>query len=94
MKAIENVYQRHKGKGLEVLAINVGQDKATIEAFIKKVGFSYPSLLDEKSSIARSYGVVGLPTTYFVDAQGVIRAKIIGEADEATFERQALEMLK
>ena len=94
MKAIESVYQRHKDKGLEVLAINAGQDKATIETFIKKVGFTYPSLLDEKSNIARSYGVVGLPTTYFVDAKGVIRAKIIGEADEATFERQALEMLK
>lgn len=94
MKAIESVYQRHKGQGLEVLAINAGQDKASIEAFIKKVGFTYPALLDEKSNIARSYGVVGLPTTYFVDAKGVIRAKIIGEADEATFERQVLEMLK
>jgi hypothetical protein len=38
--------------------------------------------------------VVGLPTTYFVDAKGVIRAKIIGEADEATFERQVLDTLK
>jgi cytochrome c biogenesis protein CcmG/thiol:disulfide interchange protein DsbE len=94
MKAIESVYQRHQGKGLEVLAINAGQDKATIEAFIKKVGITYPALMDEKSNIARSYGVVGLPTTYFVDAKGVIRAKIIGEADEATFERQVLEMLK
>lgn len=94
MKAIENVYQRHKDKGLSVLAINAGQDKSTIEAFIRKVGFTYPTLLDEKSEIARRYGVVGLPTTYFVDAKGVIRAKIIGEADEATFERQALEMLQ
>ena len=94
MKAIENVYQRNKDKGLEVLAINAGQDKASIEAFIKKVGFTYPALLDEKSNIARNYGVVGLPTTYFVDAKGVIRAKIIGEADEATFERQVLDMLK
>ena len=94
MKAIESVYQRHKDKGLDVLAINAGQDKASIEAFIKKVGFTYPALMDEKSNIARSYGVVGLPTTYFVDAKGVIRAKIIGEADEATFERQVLDMLK
>ena len=94
MKAIENVYQRHKDKGLEVLAINAGQDKATIDAFIKKIGVTYPALLDEKSNIARSYGVVGLPTTYFVDAKGVIRAKIIGEADEATFERQVLDILK
>ena len=94
MKAIEAVYQRHKGKGLEVLAINAGQDKATIDAFIKKIGASYPALLDEKSTIARSYGVVGLPTTFFIDGKGIVRAKIVGEADEATFERHALELLQ
>ncbi len=94
MQAIEAVYQRHKGKGLEVLAINAGQDKATIDAFIKKIGGSYPALLDEKSTIARSYGVVGLPTTFFIDGKGIVRAKIVGEADEATFERHALELLQ
>ncbi len=97
MKAIETVYQRHKGTGgtgLEVVAINAGQDRKTVDAFIRKIGVSYPALLDEQSKIARSYGVVGLPTTYFVDAKGIVRAKVIGEADEATFERHALELLK
>jgi cytochrome c biogenesis protein CcmG, thiol:disulfide interchange protein DsbE len=97
MKAIQTVYQRHKGTdgtGLEVVAINAGQDRKTVDAFIKKIGVSYPALLDEQSKIAKSYGVVGLPTTYFVDAKGVVRAKVIGEADEATFERHALDLLK
>lgn len=97
MKAIEAVYQRHKGpagKGLEVVAINAGQDRKTVDTFIRKIGVSYPALLDEQSKIAKSYGVVGLPTTYFIDARGVVRAKVIGEADEATFERHALELLK
>ncbi len=94
MKAIESVYQRHKGKGLQVLAINAGQDKATINAFINKIGVTYPALLDEQSAIARSYGVVGLPTTFFIDGKGIVRAKIVGEADEATFERLALELLR
>lgn len=94
MKAIETVYQRQKGKGLEVVAVNAGQDKATIAAFIQKIAVTYPALIDEPSAIAKRYGVVGLPTTYFVDGKGIIRAKIVGEADEATFERQVLEMLK
>ncbi len=42
IKAIESVYQRHQGKGLQVLAIDAGQDKATINAFIKKIGVSLP----------------------------------------------------
>lgn len=94
MKAIESVYQRRRGQGLQVLAINAGQDTPTVAAFMKKIGVSYPALLDEQSKIARSYGVVGLPTTYFVDAGGIVRGKIVGEADEESFERQVVELLK
>ncbi len=94
MKAIEVVYQRHKDKGLEVYAVNAGQDKPAVAAFIKRLGVTYPVLLDEQSAIAKRYGVMGLPTTYFVDANGVVRGKVIGEADEATFERHALELLR
>lgn len=94
MKAIENVFQRHQAKGLTILAVNAGQDKKTVDTFMQKIGVSYPALLDEQSTIARSYGVIGLPTTFFIDGGGVVRAKIIGEADEATFERHAQGLLK
>lgn len=92
MKLIENVYQRRKSHGLQVLAVNAGQDRETVAAFMHKIGVSYPALLDEKSEIARRYGVVGLPTTYFVGADGVVKSKVVGEADEVTFERHALEL--
>ena len=94
MQAIERVWQRHKGEGLQVIAINAGQDKAAVAAFIKKIGVTYPALLDETAAISRQYGVVALPTTYFVGRDGRIRTKVIGEADEATFERVASELLK
>lgn len=94
MKDIEAVYQRLKPRGLEVVAINAGQDKKTVTGFMSKLGVSYPALLDEDSAIAKRYGVVGLPTTYFVDATGTVRAKLVGEADAAAFERAALGILK
>ena len=87
MKAIEPIYQRYHGQGVEVLAINAGQDAATVAAFAGKIGASYPLLVDESAGIAKQYGVMGLPTTYFVDGRGVVRAKIVGEADAATFEK-------
>jgi len=93
MKAIDKVYQRRRAQGLQVLAVNAGQDKEAVAAFIQKIGVGYPALLDEKSAIARQYGVVGLPTTYFVGADGTIKAKVVGEADEATFDRLAGELL-
>jgi cytochrome c biogenesis protein CcmG/thiol:disulfide interchange protein DsbE len=93
MKAIESVYQRYRERGLTVVAVNTGQDRKTAEAFMARIGVSYPALLDEKSAVARSYGVVGLPTTFFVDGQGIVRGKIVGEADEATFERHVKALL-
>jgi peroxiredoxin len=93
MQAIERVYRKQREHGLRVLALNVGQDRATVAAFIKEIGVSYPALLDEESAIARQYGVVGLPTTYFVGADGRIKAKVVGETDEATFERLAADLV-
>jgi cytochrome c biogenesis protein CcmG, thiol:disulfide interchange protein DsbE len=94
MQAIERVYQRHRGAGLEVLAVNAGQDRDTAAAFIARIGVSYPALLDPDSAIAKRYGVVGLPTTYFIDRSGVVRGKVVGEASEAVFEQQVEALLQ
>lgn len=92
MKLIDAVRQRHAG--LAILAVNAGQDKQAVTSFMQKLGVGYPAALDEDSKIARRYGVVGLPTTYFIDAGGIVRGKIVGEADEALFERQVQALLK
>lgn len=94
MQAIDRVYRRYHERGLEVLAVNAGQDARTVDAFMRRIGVAYPAALDEDSAIARRYGVVGLPTTFFVDAGGTVRGKIVGESDEASFERLALELLR
>lgn len=94
MKIIDVIYRRHRARGLEVIAVNAGQDRKTVAAFMQKIGVSYPALLDERSRIAKSYGVVGLPTTFFVDAKGIVRGKIVGEADEAMFERHVKALLQ
>lgn len=90
MKMIEQSYQQQHqaGHSWEMLAINAGQDKATASDFVRKLGLTYPVLLDESAKIAKQYGVSGLPTTYFVDAKGVIRSKLVGEASAAVFAQQ------
>jgi peroxiredoxin len=93
MKAIEVSYQRHKSAGIEVLAVNAGQDRATATAFVAKLGIGYPALLDEDAKIAKRYGVVGLPTTYFIGRDGKVAAKQVGEMTAAAFEKQVTELL-
>ncbi|CDK97468.1 Putative thioredoxin-like fold [Magnetospirillum gryphiswaldense MSR-1 v2] len=93
MKAIEPVWQARQGDGLLVLAVNAGQEAADITKFIADLGVSYPVLLDPGAKIARAYGVTGLPMTFFIDRSGVVRGRILGEADEAAFRRKLEDLL-
>lgn len=80
-------------RGLVVVAVNAGQERAKVDAFVAKLGIDYPVLVDETGVTARAYGVSALPTTFFVAADGRIHNKLVGEADAATFERLAQELL-
>lgn len=94
MKALEPVHQRLQHRDLRLLAVNVGQDRETAERFVHRLELSYPALLDPESAVARRYGVIGLPTTVFIDRGGRVRGKILGESDALTFERMVEDLLK
>ncbi|CAA7617913.1 Thiol-disulfide isomerase and thioredoxins [Candidatus Terasakiella magnetica] len=93
MKMIQAVWSQSRAKGVEVLAVNAGQDKGDIADFIAKLGVTYPVLLDPGSKTARQYGVTGLPMTLFIGRDGKVKGRILGETDEATFRRKLEELL-
>ena len=73
----------------------VYQDSAaSAQAFVDRYGIAYPSLLDPDGRTALDYGVYGIPETYFIAADGTIRAKQIGPLDAASLERQIEEALR
>jgi len=93
MRELEPVYRQLREQGLEILAVNVGQDRSRIERFVDRVHYSYPTVLDPDSTIARRYGVIAIPVTFFIDREGIVRGRILGESDPATFERMAAPLL-
>jgi len=57
----------------------VFQDKEDkILGFLQQRGTAYPTVVDDRGKTAIAYGVGGVPETYFLDANGVIRAKFAG----------------
>jgi len=80
MPAIERVYRSHKDLGLEVLAINTTNqdDQAAAAAFVQEFGLTFPVPLDHTGAVSASYNLRGLPSTYFIDRQGVIRTVVVG----------------
>jgi cytochrome c biogenesis protein CcmG/thiol:disulfide interchange protein DsbE len=86
MRALEPIHARYQERGLTILAVNVRQDAATARAFIRRIGIGYGSLLDADGAVARAYGVSGLPTTFFIDRQGRLAGRILGEATPEVFQ--------
>ncbi len=72
MPDIEKLYQETKDSDLVILAVNVGEDKNTVQKFIKDNGYNFPILLDVKGEVSQKYQVTGIPTSYFVDTEGYL----------------------
>ena len=74
--ALETAYRRHHGTGLEVLAVNQTSQElreADVRRFIAEFPVSFPVLLDKVGSSNRTWRLIGLPTTVFIDSAGVVR---------------------
>jgi peroxiredoxin len=71
MPGMERLYQKYKDKGLVVLAVSEDADGAgAVAPFVKKHGLTFPIGLDPKMSVAASYGVWALPSTFIIDRNG------------------------
>ena len=97
MPAIERVYNEYKEDGFIVLAINMTyQDTpANIEPFIDEYGLTFPILLDTNNSVGSAYQLRSLPSSFFVDRDGMISEVVIGgPMAEALLRTRVEEILK
>jgi thiol-disulfide isomerase/thioredoxin len=80
MPAMQKLYDQLRSKGLEIVAVDVGEDKATVAAFLKKNPYTFPVLLDTKGEVAGStiYSANAIPTNYIIDQNGGILGRKIG----------------
>jgi thiol-disulfide isomerase/thioredoxin len=60
-------------KGFEVLAVNVDENKADAEKFLADVPVTYPVVHDGNGVTPKAYGLLGMPTGYLIDRQGIVR---------------------
>jgi len=80
MPAIQQVYSDFENQGLIILGINTtNQDKKeNAIAFSTKVGVTFPILFDENGLVNTNYQIRALPTTFFIDTNGIIQDITIG----------------
>ncbi len=96
LPSMERAYKQLKKDGVEILAINVGENADTIFTFTADYPVSFPLLMDIDSSVINDYPVVGLPTTYIVDTNGRLVYRAVGtrEWDDADLLKQIKALVK
>ncbi|MFC1903134.1 TlpA family protein disulfide reductase [Chloroflexota bacterium] len=78
MPYLQEIYDEWQNKGLVVLPIDIGESTSKVKEFMQRYNLSLPVLLDSKGETAAKYNIRGLPTTFFIDKDGIIRDKVIG----------------
>ena len=78
MSAMERLYRRHREHGFVLLAVSVDTDAALVRPFLERHQLTFPVALDSKMSLANSYGVRALPSSFLVDRDGNLAALALG----------------
>jgi TonB family protein len=81
MPALESMNRDYKG--LVILGIDSGEDRETVEKFLKTTPASYPTVLSIDSDIMTKYQITAFPTYVLIDSAGKVLAHQIGYSGEA-----------
>ena len=81
MPSMQRAWEAVRGEGIDLIAINVGEDAETIRRFTADVPVSFPLPMDERSQVVQAWPVTGLPTTFVVDPDGRLAYVATGERE-------------
>lgn len=93
MPVLEKVVLEYQPKGVVFLGIAVDDTEKKMKDFIAKYGVTFPVGLDKTAEIQKSFGLYGIPTTYFIDKNGVINYFHSGVVTEELLQHELNKLL-
>ncbi|MBI2849414.1 MAG: TlpA family protein disulfide reductase [Chloroflexi bacterium] len=102
MPFLQQVQDKYKDSGLVVLAVDligtrtptVTENPETVRKFMSELNLSLIVPLDEGLKLTKANAITGIPTTFFIDKDGIIRFKMIGAFPNVqTIERELTKIM-
>jgi cytochrome c biogenesis protein CcmG, thiol:disulfide interchange protein DsbE len=93
MPLLETVYQKYRTVGLWIIAVNSSESRTDILSWQQRFGFSY-DLVPDDGTIAALYRLRGLPSTYFIGRDGIIKQIAFGALDAGDLDSMIESLLK
>jgi cytochrome c biogenesis protein CcmG/thiol:disulfide interchange protein DsbE len=75
---LEDAWRAGRRRGVLMVGINEQDAREDARDFISQLGFTFPQVRDATRNTARSWGVTGMPETFFVSADGHVVGHVIG----------------
>ncbi|MBD5778317.1 TlpA family protein disulfide reductase [Pelagicoccus sp. NFK12] len=89
---MERLYQENKDAGFQVIAVSVDSSEKAMQRFLDRAGPSFSVVWDHKQSLVADAEVEVMPTSFLVDAKGVIRSVHYGWRGEETAKKLESEI--
>jgi peroxiredoxin len=71
-------YGRFRDQGLVIVGVNMQEGKGIVRPYAEDFGMDFPIAIDVDGEVGDAYRILGLPTTYFIDRDGVVRSVFTG----------------
>ena len=84
---LQSAWERSDGDGILVLGLDTQDARPDARAFIEELGLAYPNIREAGGDVSRSFGMTGLPETFFISAQGDVVAHASGAVGAAQLEQ-------
>lgn len=91
MPLFEEQYRKYRNKGVQILAVNIGETDVVLNRFLEKHKLSFPVLNDRNQEVVDAFGVNPLPATFLIDKEGTVVDIHEGPVLD---EKMAAEMIK
>jgi cytochrome c biogenesis protein CcmG, thiol:disulfide interchange protein DsbE len=96
---LESKWQEYRDQGVRFVGVVIRDTPESALRFAERFDLTYPMLFDPRRDLARELGLIGLPQTFYIDAEGHLvgssdTSTTLGAIDEADLDRQIQAMLE
>jgi peroxiredoxin len=93
---LDRLSREFKSQGVEVIAVNVDEQRKDADAFLKTQDYELRVMFDPRGRVASAFAARGVPASFLIDARGMIRFAHEGwdETADATYRQEIATLLK
>ncbi len=93
---MNELQEKYGKRGLKVIAVNLDKERDSANEFLTETPSRVTIAYDPEGTIAESYGVMGMPSSYLIDRNGNLHSSHIGfrDKDKAELEEKIVQLLE